>query len=206
MTDTRPAECRFRQQDEGRPYPQSNCRACNKSVTSLGNSCHMPPLLEWTIWNGGDRAPDDWDGGAVLLRNGTTCPGNEIICWDHSSQLNNGDIVGYIRKHIVRYDPETTDFNELRRRAQSQPVSAVTTTDAIHALLADGWTKRDDGTLVPPDPIVDFRQMLAQWADDCSLFGLRNDIKDGDHDKEIRALHDAICKRFKVSQMPPAGD
>lgn len=39
-TDTRPANCRFRLKDEGKPYGRSSCSACGKSIfTGLGNSC-----------------------------------------------------------------------------------------------------------------------------------------------------------------------
>lgn len=38
--DTRPAQCRFRLQEEGKPYPKSACVACGKTIiTGLGNHC-----------------------------------------------------------------------------------------------------------------------------------------------------------------------
>lgn len=41
MTDPRPADCRFRLQDEGKAYPRSSCTACRRSVTQgLGKRCH----------------------------------------------------------------------------------------------------------------------------------------------------------------------
>ena len=43
-TDPRPANCRFRLKDEGKPYGRSSCSACGKSVfTGLGNSCSNAP-------------------------------------------------------------------------------------------------------------------------------------------------------------------
>jgi hypothetical protein len=40
--DTRPKECRFRLQDEGKSYPRSSCFACNKGIlTGLGKSCSL---------------------------------------------------------------------------------------------------------------------------------------------------------------------
>lgn len=44
--DKRPANCRFRLQDEGKPYPRSSCTACGKSVaTGLGSHCtHAEPV------------------------------------------------------------------------------------------------------------------------------------------------------------------
>lgn len=38
--DTRPAQCRFRLQDEGKGYPRSSCAACGKTIgTGLGKHC-----------------------------------------------------------------------------------------------------------------------------------------------------------------------
>lgn len=40
MIDERPANGRFRLQDEGKAYPRSSCQACGRTViTGLGNSC-----------------------------------------------------------------------------------------------------------------------------------------------------------------------
>lgn len=45
MIDNRPAECRFRLQDEGKPYPRSFCRACGRSIfRGLGNHCRLADL------------------------------------------------------------------------------------------------------------------------------------------------------------------
>ena len=45
MADTRPTNCRFRLQDEGKAYPRSSCKACGKHVfTGLGRECsHQSP-------------------------------------------------------------------------------------------------------------------------------------------------------------------
>ncbi|WP_416192968.1 hypothetical protein [Nitrobacter sp. TKz-YC01] len=42
--ETRPANCRFRLQDEGKSYPRSSCSACGKNIaTGLGNRCKESP-------------------------------------------------------------------------------------------------------------------------------------------------------------------
>lgn len=42
MTDGRPANCRFRLQDEGKAYPRSGCRACGRNIaTGLMGRCTM---------------------------------------------------------------------------------------------------------------------------------------------------------------------
>lgn len=52
--DTRPAECRFRLQDEGKAYPKSSCTACGRGIaTGLGRSC-------------GEVKPDDRDKALLL--------------------------------------------------------------------------------------------------------------------------------------------
>lgn len=49
----------------------------------------------YKYWPGGDKAPDDWNGGTVLLRDG------RMICylgmsWSHfGGTVGNGDIIGY---------------------------------------------------------------------------------------------------------------
>lgn len=48
------------------------------------------------LWFGGDTAPDDWDGGSVLLRDGLIGVG---VSWRHLD--NNGDIIAYIAKDDV---------------------------------------------------------------------------------------------------------
>ena len=40
--DLRPANCRFRLADEGKPYPKSGCEGCGKTIfTGLGVSCQQ---------------------------------------------------------------------------------------------------------------------------------------------------------------------
>lgn len=42
--DPRPRHCRFRLEEEGKPYPRSSCDACGRSVLAgLGKSCAMLP-------------------------------------------------------------------------------------------------------------------------------------------------------------------
>lgn len=45
MNETRPLNCRFRLQEEGKAYPKSGCQACGKTVmTGLGNKCSVIDL------------------------------------------------------------------------------------------------------------------------------------------------------------------
>ena len=39
MTDPRPANCRFRLQDEGKPYPRSSCQNCGVTIKTPGLRC-----------------------------------------------------------------------------------------------------------------------------------------------------------------------
>lgn len=57
--DTRPANCRFRLQEEGKPYPRSSCEACHKTITTgLGTHC--------TVASGAVGAVEDFSG--VMLQ------------------------------------------------------------------------------------------------------------------------------------------
>lgn len=57
--DRRPANCRFRLQDEGRAYPRSSCAACGKTITTgLGVACtythEEPSIVGRAIDKGGE--------------------------------------------------------------------------------------------------------------------------------------------------------
>lgn len=41
--DKRPRGCRFRLQDEGKPYPRSSCVACGRGIRTLGRKCQEAP-------------------------------------------------------------------------------------------------------------------------------------------------------------------
>lgn len=44
--DSRPAQCRFRLQDEGKGYPRSACAACGKTITTgLGTHCTVGKIV-----------------------------------------------------------------------------------------------------------------------------------------------------------------
>lgn len=47
-------------------------------------------------WLGGDSAPEDWDGGQVLLRKGTTTWAFDWLEWRHSG--GSQDIIGYTKR------------------------------------------------------------------------------------------------------------
>lgn len=51
--DARPANCRFRLQDEGKAYPKSSCTACGKGIaTGLGRYCTASPAASPTSPSG----------------------------------------------------------------------------------------------------------------------------------------------------------
>jgi len=56
--DDRPAGCRFRLQDEGKPYPRSSCNACGKSLVNIGNECWRPTPSKAPEWDGNASAFD----------------------------------------------------------------------------------------------------------------------------------------------------
>jgi len=52
----------------------------------------------FTPWAGGDSAPDDWDGGAVLLRGRAQCPGALVTDWRDHEDLGGAKIIGYRKR------------------------------------------------------------------------------------------------------------
>ena len=71
MTDTRPLNCRFRLQDEGKAYPRSGCQACGLNL-GVGNICpkqfgvrpdfsHQPDVA-----GPGGMSLRDWFAGQAL--------------------------------------------------------------------------------------------------------------------------------------------
>jgi len=64
-----------------------------------GEASDLPPIpAHMTRWHGENSAPDDWDGGPVLLRDGTTwnmaVPGS----WRHIAASADRDTIAYTRK------------------------------------------------------------------------------------------------------------
>ena len=82
ISDLRPANCRFRLQEEGRPYPRSSCVVCGRTVTSgLGNHCFkldVTPVAPKPI-SDEDLAvvkdlTTDWDGSKLVGLEHTRLP------------------------------------------------------------------------------------------------------------------------------------
>jgi hypothetical protein len=101
-------------------------------------------------WPGGDRAPDDWDGGDVLLRDGDDTGSGED--WRH---LGDGcDIIGY--------QPKQTNI----------PTWALTRADEIMGTNArDNLAKYVmEHEEEPEDPLLEIAQNIA--ADICDACGV----------------------------------
>ena len=68
--DRRPAYCRFRLQDEGKPYPRSSCTECGRTITTgLGKSCQhiTPPVSKLAALEGENKTLRDdarWEAQA----------------------------------------------------------------------------------------------------------------------------------------------
>jgi hypothetical protein len=65
-------------------------------------------------WHGGDSAPEDWDGGDVLLRSGGIQPSPPTdYCWGHGWLENGmGDIIAYTP--LAASQPVVSQENDLR--------------------------------------------------------------------------------------------
>lgn len=83
--ETRPANCRFRLQDEGKSYPRSSCSACGKNIaTGLGNRCKESPS---------DRTADCDKQGAIPSGYGEYTP----ITVGGSTTKSEGGVEGHAR-------------------------------------------------------------------------------------------------------------
>lgn len=97
------------------------------------------PIIEkgfWP-WAGGDKAPDDWDGGEVLLREGYLCPGGQITHWNHDDSVSvDAQIIGYRRRTDA-----PVETSELATLSDALGLAVGATReerlDAIRALCAD---------------------------------------------------------------------
>lgn len=105
----------------------------------------------WTPWHGGDKAPDDWDGGEVLFRNGDT-PNYGRVEWTWVHNNCGGDIIGYRRK-----SPDKSPSPELVERMVEVVLAvkegcASSVEDEARAILAE---------LEPVDPLVDLLDTIS---------------------------------------------
>lgn len=83
-------------------------------------------------WSGGDAAPEDWDGGEVLRRGGTTrrpipwsAPYSDNQRWTHVYTTHPGnfaDIIGY-RKRATAAEPATADTVQIARMTEAEAVA-----------------------------------------------------------------------------------
>ena len=87
----------------------------------------------YKYWPGGDKAPDDWNGGVVLLRDGSTCPADKIQWWKCTDGwLSAGDIIGYHRRPMAPIIPPAAgrylspgEVDELVRAVQGGDITAA---------------------------------------------------------------------------------
>jgi len=104
-------------------------------------------------WAGGNKAPDDWDGGEVLCRGGQTISAVDVDRWFHTSGL--GDIIGYKREVEVVSEPDTNSmvgFNQIIRDLKAQ-------LDSLGSKWADAIAKYPD---LAPDPYLKRARELVE--------------------------------------------
>lgn len=68
----------------------------------------------WRPWAGGDKAPDDWDEGDVLLRSGALHKAKPWLRWSHGTGAPGADVIGYKPKPAKpeQVSPELVDWPE----------------------------------------------------------------------------------------------
>lgn len=75
----------------------------------------QPDAHLWKRWEGGDQAPEDWDEGPVLLRDGEHGQG---FRWHHQEDYRNRDIVAY-RRDAVEGQP-TRETVTIEKRTEGE--------------------------------------------------------------------------------------
>jgi hypothetical protein len=119
-------------------------------------------MTDWITWNGGDKAPTDWDGGPVLLRDGTEWSGDRVSYWTHGTRaFKEHEIVGYHRKRATMdlprwaFDRAYALRDEMQRRYPSRTILL----DDIAAYLVATYEPE------PADPDeVRARDLFETWA------------------------------------------
>lgn len=133
--DSRPTNCRFRLQDEGKAYPRSSCQSCGKSITTgLGTECThnrytAPELRDPTsgliatrtdgnrLWYLGELAK-------IELRKADADAGKAALITDIAARFE-----------ILLAGPRPKDYSE-------EPVS-LSEHKASKSSKAEDWTARD---------------------------------------------------------------
>lgn len=99
-------------------------------VTSFQLRADYPAYLAiskgFTPWAGGDKAPEDWDGGEVLSTEGKVFYGGGT--WDWRSNGRRDDIIGYRRR------TQAQELNHLQKEGQAFELCEETVRACLAAL------------------------------------------------------------------------
>lgn len=89
----------------------------------------------FAYWPGGDNAPDDWDGGEILFRAGTTSSSGDWIWSRYGESCEPGHIIGYTRKA-----PENPveDHVSVKRITESEAIQLIRDHDYDIVKVLDG--------------------------------------------------------------------
>lgn len=102
MTDveTRPPRCRFRLQDEGKPYPRSSCQACERTITTgLGNRCSVEKVRTDI-----DNAAVDQFSRAMKFKLALS-RGKGRSGWDDPAQCSEAELADLFVSHLSKRNP-----------------------------------------------------------------------------------------------------
>lgn len=158
--------------DKDNWYPDISlacCVASPESVTAIRLRADHPYYLAtskgFTYWPGGESAPDDWDGGEVLLRHRGRYAGcaawiGDGIRWHHVGIGD--DIIGY-RK---RMEPQQQDATPTR--PSDELVERMV--DVLQSLTVSGY--------VNPHVLAEVRAILAALNPDPMIQRARDICKD----------------------------
>lgn len=159
MSEQRPRNCRFRLQDEGKPYPRSSCQECGRTITTgLGTSCHHTPTLpqDPVGWRDISTAPKD--GTRILIYEPPSYEGDPdvqyVVRWNGEKweeALGEGystfDATHWRPLPAAPDQPEQPSVAEAAREVLAKRQSIMSDISSAHQLRGDGassWMREDD--------------------------------------------------------------
>jgi len=155
------------------------------------------PVLEkgYWPWAGGDKAPDDWDGGDVLRRNGGLLKADWVGYWQHRRGDPANDIIGYKRGVERASEPDTNSMVDLNQIINNLKVEIT----SLEYRWADAIAKYPD--LAPVDPYL--KRAREILADECGLEAYSVDAGDWDETSYTRAIIRALKEGAPTSVSKP---
>lgn len=137
-----------------------NVEGWSGSITAIMLPADHPYYLAtsrgYTYWPGGDSAPDDWDGGPCLLRNGEAAysrPSSWAHPWHGGSGTGEFDVIGYRKRVEPQAIPakDDSDYVQVKRMTEAEFA------DMLHSEDVQRWA-RETGIIRKETPLERFER------------------------------------------------